>query len=85
MNLHLGLKFIFTPHALQETTERLFPQSRHRSARVRKKLIKRHGGEFRKAPAMYRFKDTIIAHPSFRARLETAMPQLSFGGNFACL
>jgi hypothetical protein len=67
-------RIVFTTTALEATTERLFPASRHRSERIRKKLIKRFGGEFRKRPAMWRVGNVIYAHPSFRARLDAAIP-----------
>ena len=44
-----GLPIILSNAALKEGTERLFPESRHRSKRVHKKLIKRFGGELVKA------------------------------------
>lgn len=83
MNPLLGMQVVFTPYALQETTERLFPKSRHRSARVRKKLLKRHGGEFRKVPAMFSVEGRLIAHPSFRGQLEAAAMKRDLGGGFA--
>ena len=65
-----GMRIIFAAHALEETEERLFPASRYRSARVRKKLIKRYGGEFRKRPCIFKTAaGTIIAHPSYRTAL----------------
>lgn len=69
----LGLRVIVSQNALEETTERLFPESKHRSARIRKKLIKRHGGEFRKAPAMFRTVDSLIVHPALHAELQAAI------------
>jgi len=66
----LSFRLVYSDMALKETTERLFPASRHRSRRVLKKLIKRHGGEFRKQAVMWRIGDTIYAHPSFRSQLE---------------
>lgn len=63
-------RIVFTYTALAETTERLFPTSRNRSRRIHKKLVKRHGGEFRKQPAMWQVGDTIYAHPSFEARIK---------------
>jgi hypothetical protein len=54
----------------EATTERLFPASRHRSARIRKKLIKRFCAEFRKQPCIWRIGDRIVAHPSFKATIE---------------
>jgi hypothetical protein len=64
------MRIIYDHYALEATTERLFPASRHRSARIRKKLIKGFGGEFRKRPCIWRIGDQIIAHPSFRAEIE---------------
>jgi hypothetical protein len=68
------MRIRFDLNCLAETSDRLFPASRHRSRRVHKKLIKRYGGEFRKKPAMFRAGDQIIAHPSFRAALEASVP-----------
>lgn len=61
------------PNALKDTTERLFPTSRHRSARVLKKLIKRHGGEFRKEPCAWEFGGRIVAHPNIYAEIRESM------------
>lgn len=67
----LGLsQIVFSPHMLEDTEERLFPESRHRSARIRKKLLKRFGGEFRKKPCMWQIGGRILAHPIFRAEIE---------------
>jgi hypothetical protein len=66
------MRILFDANALETTDERLFPESRHRSARIRKKLIKRHGGEFRRVPAMFRYGETIVAHPSLKAAIERA-------------
>jgi hypothetical protein len=65
-----GMRLVFTATALAETDVRTFPVSRHRSKRIRKKLVKRFGGEFRKEPAIFRTMDTIYAHPSFKAEIE---------------
>lgn len=43
-------KYFF--NALVDTDERNFPESKNRSARIRKKLIKRYGSEFKKKVAM---------------------------------
>jgi hypothetical protein len=67
-------RITFSVHALEFTNERLFPESRHRSNRIHKKLVKRFGGEFRRQPCMWRVGDELIAHPSFKARLEAAFP-----------
>jgi hypothetical protein len=66
-------EIVFSMHALKPTDERLFPVSRHRSRRILKKLIKRHGGEFRMAPAIISIGKTIYAHPAFRASLRAEM------------
>lgn len=65
-----GMRIIFSEVALENTEERLFPESKHRSKRILKKLVKRHGGEFRKKPCIWRSGSTLIAHPSFRAKLQ---------------
>lgn len=65
-----GMRVVETLAALTETTERLFPASRHRSARIRKKLIKRFGGEYRKVPAAFRHGDTLFVHPEIYAELK---------------
>jgi len=59
----------------KESDERLFPASRHRSARIRKKLIKRFGGEFRRLPAgPYRTPFGIVCHPAVAARIRAEVP-----------
>lgn len=65
-----GMRVIFTVDAMEDTAERTFPVSRHRSKRIHKKLVKRFGGEFRKRPCIFWSKDTIFAHPSFKAEFE---------------
>lgn len=64
------MRILYDANALKASTERLFPASRHRSARVHKKLIRRHGGEFRQAPCIFKIGDSFVAHPSFRAAIE---------------
>lgn len=66
-------QIMFSMHALKPTDERLFAASRHRSRRTLKKLIKRHGGEFRMAPAILSIGGTVYAHPAFRASLLSEM------------
>lgn len=63
-------RFVFTTNAAKDGTERLFPSSRHRSARIRKKLIKRHGGEYRLVPCMWKIGNVIYAHPAFERDLK---------------
>lgn len=69
-----GLTIRFDANALEETTERNFPPSKNRSARIRKKLIKRFGGEFRKQPCMWQAGNVVYAHPSFEAQIKAALP-----------
>lgn len=69
---YAGVKITFSSSALAKTSERLFPESRHRSRRVFKKLVKRFGGEFRMEPAMFKTPFGIVAHPSFRSQLINA-------------
>lgn len=47
--------------------ERRFPESRHRSRRVLKKLLKRHGGLWRRAPAVLRIDGVMYVHPEIAA------------------
>lgn len=65
-----GIKIIYTEHALRDSEERNFPESRHRSARIKKKLIKRYGSEFVRVPCAFRTGDRLIVHPSMRSRIE---------------
>ncbi len=67
------VKVIMSPFALKDTDERLFPASKNRSARIRKKLLKRFGGEFRQVPCIFRTGDTIIAHPVLYYRLQSEL------------
>lgn len=65
-----GISIVFTEMALADTEERMFPVSKHRSKRIHKKLVKRHGGEFRKEPCMWQSGNTIFAHTKFKAEIE---------------
>lgn len=68
-----GTRIIFSVRALEATKERLFPESKHRSKRIHKKLIKRFGSEFRMQPCMFQTPAGIVAHPSFKAKIEAAI------------
>jgi hypothetical protein len=72
---YCGLQIVFTPAALEQTEERLFPASKNRSKRIHKKLVKRFGGEFRMKPTMwlYRRAGVVYVHPALRADLEAQM------------
>lgn len=64
------LTITYSQFVLKDSEERLFPPSKNRSRRIHKKLVKRHGGVYRRVPAMYVINGEIIAHPSFRSQLE---------------
>lgn len=71
-----GLPITVSVHALQDTAERLFPASRHRSRRIHKKLVKRFGGEFRRVPAIWRTPTGLVMHPARYAELQATMRAL---------
>jgi hypothetical protein len=75
-------QIVFSPSCLRDSPVRLFPESVHRSARIRKKLIKRFGGEFLRVPAMFVVNGVLYAHPSHRAELLRRLdaPSLPGGG-----
>ena len=62
-NYFNGMQIVLSQYALEETEVRLFPESRHRSKRILKKLIKRHGGVFEKQPCAYKIGDKLFMHP----------------------
>lgn len=62
-----ALRVFESIHAVERS--RRFPESRHRSKRVAKKLIKRHGGEFTETPCSYMMGDTIVVHPAIAKAL----------------
>lgn len=70
MQTFAGMKIIVSTNALEETDERLFPVSRHRSKRIHKKLVKRFDGEFRKVPCIWQTPQGLIAHPAMYERLK---------------
>lgn len=67
------LNIVVSDHALKDSDVRLFPESRHRSRRIHKKLVKRHGGEFRKVPCMFKTPQGIIMHPALYQQLQAEM------------
>lgn len=69
----IGTDIIVSEHALEDSDQRNFPISRHRSARVHKKLVKRHGGEFRKVGCAYKIGGKIVMHPNIYAEFQKAM------------
>lgn len=74
-----GLRIIVSDRALLETQERLFPESRHRSRRLHKKLVRRHGGEFRKVPAAWETPTGLVMHPQLYAALRAKMEEATNG------
>lgn len=68
-----GLTIVFDANVLETTKERLFPESKHRSKRIHKKLIKRFGGEFRRVPAMFLIKGQLWAHPALRDQIKAQL------------
>lgn len=65
------MDIIVSDQALKESNQRLFPASKNRSARIRKKLIKRFGGEFHKVPCIYRMGDKFVMHPERYAAFQS--------------
>lgn len=64
MNLTIGsLEIVETSMAVTATGERLFPQSRNRSKRIHKKLVRRFGGEYALEPGIIAHGNTIYIHP----------------------
>lgn len=69
MGMFGAMRIIEDPNALEKTEERKFPASRHRSARIHKKLVKRFHGEFVMKPCAFRTATSIILHPTLAAEL----------------
>lgn len=74
---YCGLPIIVSANCLKETEERLFPESKNRSKRIFKKLIKRFGGEFKKVPAIFRIPYGYTMHPEMYHRLRSELPEKS--------
>lgn len=70
-----GMRITVSEFALKDTNERLFPESKNRSRRIHKKLLKRFGGEFRKVPCVWRTPQGIIMHPTLYAEFQRTMVQ----------
>jgi len=68
--INLPRNIYFSDHCLESTQERTFPESRHRSARIKKKLMKRFGGEFVMKPAIFQTAQGFFAHTSFKVEIE---------------
>lgn len=59
----LGTPVFVNDACMGDGDERLFPESRHRSKRILKKLIKRFGGEFVQVPCAYYANGAYYMHP----------------------
>lgn len=70
-------KIVSNHHCLEKTDVRLFPKSVHRSARIHKKLVKRHGGEFKMRPTIFVMNGVAHAHPALYAKLERKLSEVS--------
>jgi len=57
-----GFKVVESPFCVRKVWN--FPESKHRSKRQHKKLIKRFGSQYYEEPAMYLFHGDLIAHPA---------------------
>lgn len=68
-----GIPLIVSDLALEKTAVRNFPESRHRSARIHKKLVKRHGGEYRMKPCMFKTPQGYLCHPAIFPELKRAI------------
>ena len=63
-------KIIETVQAVDASRRQwLFPPSKHRSKRVHKKLLKRHGVQYRDPPAVLRVGDLMLVHPALTAQI----------------
>lgn len=73
-----GVRIIVGPDALVKTDERTFPVSRHRSARVHKKLLKRFGSEYVMQPGAFHdiARNIYIVHPEIAAVLRAQTRQV---------
>lgn len=70
-----GMPVIISEHALETTKERLFPESRHRSRRILKKLTRRYGSEFKQVPAMFLIHGEIYVHPNVWEQVKRALDE----------
>lgn len=64
-----GLPVIVSPFSVRRV--RLFPDSRHRSKRIWRKLVRRHGAEYREVPAAFRTPAGLVLHPDLLAALDS--------------
>lgn len=62
-----GYQIIQSDHATKTTYH--FPPSKHRSKRIFKKLLQRHGAQYTNEPGCYMFGDRIVVHPFLYGKL----------------
>lgn len=67
------LHIFVSEHALKDSDQRLFPESKNRSRRIHKKLVKRFGGVFRKVPCCIKTPEGIIMHPALYREFQAEM------------
>jgi hypothetical protein len=73
--------------AVRRGSRRLFPESRHRSARIHKKLCRRWGGEYALEPAVFNLGSVVLVHPAMFERVLEALTterQQSSRGQQSC-
>jgi hypothetical protein len=70
-----GIQMIVSEFALKDSDVRLFPESKNRSPRIHKKLVKRFGGEFKKVPAIWQIEDRLVVHPALMHSVRQAIAQ----------
>lgn len=68
-----GLPVTVSSAALEFTNVRNFPESKNRSRRVLKKLMKRFGTEFRTQPCIWQTPQGIVCHPVMFRKLQAAI------------
>lgn len=73
MLAYCGVQVTLSENCLEQTTERLFPYSPHRSRRIHKKLVKRHGGVFRMKPCAFKVMDRLVMHPVVWQQLQAEL------------
>lgn len=68
MHIIDGVNVFVTDCAVE--TKRMFPESKNRSKRIRKKLIKRFGCETKSIPAVFSGPLGLLMHPDIKDKLD---------------
>lgn len=76
---YLGIRIIESVKAVEPAEKPSFPVSKHRSKRVHKKLVKRHGPQWPMIPAIFKTPDGFIAHPAAVADLRRTLREVGLG------